>query len=204
MIDLEHLLDEIIRREGGYVNDPDDPGGPTKYGVTVGTMRRLRMDLDGDGDVDANDVKLLTVERAKAVFKYNYFEKPRIDELPLSLQATVMDMYINSGGNGIKILQRMLNTLMGQNLAVDGALGRNTLRVAGYAAEQHGELLTDAYGIERRNYYYRIADRNPKLRKYARRRNGGKGGWITRAEEFMRPRYHFSLAQHRERTRRWV
>lgn len=47
--DVKILAREIIDREGGYVNDPDDPGGATKYGVTIHTMRRLGLDLDGDG-----------------------------------------------------------------------------------------------------------------------------------------------------------
>ena len=53
MQSVEEIANEIVAREGGYVNDPDDPGGPTKHGVTLGTLRRLGLDLDGDGDVDA-------------------------------------------------------------------------------------------------------------------------------------------------------
>jgi len=50
---VRQIAEEIVAREGGYVNDPDDPGGATKYGVTIGTMRRLGLDLTGDGRVDA-------------------------------------------------------------------------------------------------------------------------------------------------------
>ncbi|MBL3566472.1 peptidoglycan-binding protein, partial [Rhodovulum sulfidophilum] len=59
------------------------------------------------------------------------------------------------------------------------------------------------YGIARRNYYYALADRRPASRKYACRRDGGKGGWILRAEEFISPRYRLSEAEHRERVARW-
>ncbi|HBS98700.1 MAG TPA: peptidoglycan-binding protein, partial [Citreicella sp.] len=54
--DVRQLAEEIVAREGGYVNDPADPGGATNHGVTVHTMRRLGLDLDCDGDVDAADV----------------------------------------------------------------------------------------------------------------------------------------------------
>jgi len=61
----------------------------------------------------------------------------------------------------------------------------------------------DAYGIARRNYYFRIADRRPASRKYARTRAGRKGGWIKRAEEFITPRFHMSPAQFQERVASW-
>jgi len=63
--------------------------------------------------------------------------------------------------------------------------------------------LVDAYGIERRNYYYRLADRRAASRKYARRKDGGKGGWITRAEEFITARFHLTRAQHDARVAAW-
>ena len=59
MHSVESIAAEIVRREGGYVNDPDDPGGATNHGVTIHTMRRLGLDLTGDGKVDVADVKAL-------------------------------------------------------------------------------------------------------------------------------------------------
>jgi lysozyme family protein len=192
----------IVAREGGYVNDPDDPGGATKYGVTIHTMRRLGLDLDRDGDVDARDVKLLTYDQAVEIFIEHYFERPRIAELPKVLHATVFDMYVNAGGNAVKILQRLLNEFQ-ENVAVDGALGPKTIAAAQRVYQRAGHYLFNAYGIARRNYYFRLADRRAKSRKYARTRVGGKGGWIKRAEEFMDPRYHLSDVQFRERVSGW-
>jgi hypothetical protein len=63
--------------------------------------------------------------------------------------------------------------------------------------------LVDAYGIARRNYYFRIADRRPASRKYARSRAGGKGGWIKRAEEFISPRFHMSQQEFDRRVAGW-
>ena len=57
MHSVESIAAEIVRREGGFVNDPDDPGGATNHGVTIHTMRRLGLDLTGDGEVDAADVQ---------------------------------------------------------------------------------------------------------------------------------------------------
>jgi lysozyme family protein len=144
----------------------------------------------------------VTAEIATDIFIEHYFERPRIGDLPEVLQPSVFDMYVNAGSNAVRILQRLLRR-MGHDIAVDGIIGPHTIRAAHVAAETAPDHLADAYGIARRSYYYRLADRRPASRKYARRRDGGKGGWITRAETFIAPRYHLSAAQHRERVAAW-
>ena len=203
MQSVTDIAREIVAREGGYVNDPDDPGGATKYGVTIHTIRRLGMDLTGDGQVDAADVKVLTRAHAVSLFVEHYFRRPKIDQLPVALQSTVFDMYVNAGSNAVKILQRLLIE-MRIDVTVDGVIGPQTMNAARQGMEAAPDHLVDAYGIARRNYYYDLAARRPASRKYARRRDGGKGGWIKRAEEFIAPRFHLTDAQHRERTAQWV
>jgi len=203
MKDVETLAREIVAREGGYVNDPDDPGGATNHGVTIHTMRRLGMDLTGDGRVSPADVKALNRDQAVEIFIEHYFARPRISSLPVALQASVFDMYVNAGANAVRILQRLLNE-MGESLRVDGVIGPKTIAAAKRAQERAPDHIADAYGIARRDYYYGLGDRRPSSRKYARRRDGGKGGWITRAEEFIAPRFHLSEAEHRARVSTWA
>ncbi|MEO0936907.1 MAG: holin-associated N-acetylmuramidase [Pseudomonadota bacterium] len=200
---VRDIAREIVHREGGYVNDPDDPGGATNYGVTIHTMRRLGLDLTGDGRVAVDDVKALTRDQAIDIFITHYFERPLIAELPRALHATVFDMYVNAGGNAVKILQRLLRQ-MGHDVAVDGALGPQSIGAAQAAWQAAPDHMVDAYGIARRNYYFRIADRRPASRKFARTRAGGKGGWIRRAEEFIAPRYHLSEAEFQKRVAGWA
>ncbi|MCT4559269.1 MAG: holin-associated N-acetylmuramidase [Pelagimonas sp.] len=199
---IRQMAEDIVAREGGYVNDPDDPGGATKYGVTIHTMRRLGLDLTGDGKVTPADVKRLTQAQAVDIFLKHYFTGPRIAELPQALHETVFDMYVNAGGNAVKILQRML-LQMGEKVSVDGAIGPQTIAAAERAHRKASDHIVDAYGIARRNYYFGIADRRPASRKYARTRSGGKGGWIRRAEEFISPRYHMTQAQFNARVASW-
>lgn len=202
MVDVQQIAREIVAREGGYVDDPDDPGGATKHGVTVHTMRRLGLDLDHDGDVDRDDVRRMTRDRAAEIFLEHYYRRPSIDLLPEVLRASVFDMYVNAGAQAVKLLQRLLRD-MGWAVTVDGVLGPQTLRAAEEAAAQAPDHIADAYAIARREYYLALADRRPASRKYARRRDGGKGGWITRAESFMAPQYHLSAEAFRERVAAW-
>jgi lysozyme family protein len=203
MHDVRRLAEEIVTREGGFVNDPNDPGGATNFGVTIHTMRRLGLDLNGDGVIDETDVRALSRAQAVDIFVNHYYHRPRIDALPPVLQPSVFDMYVNAGANAVRILQRLLVD-MGYDIAVDGAIGPQTVRAAQAAARAAPDHIADAYGIARRDYYYALGDRRPASRRYARRRDGGKGGWITRAEEFIRPRYHLSEAEHRARVAAWV
>ena len=199
---VRQIAEEIVAREGGYVNDPDDPGGATKYGVTIHTMRRLGLDLDGNGVVSAEDVKRLSRAQAVDIFVQHYFVRPGIAQLPDCIQSSVFDMYVNAGGNAVKILQRLLRD-MEYEITVDGAIGPQTAGAAAHAAQVDAGAFADAYGIARRNYYFRIADRRPASRKYARTRAGGKGGWIKRAEEFISARYHLSQREFDKRVAAW-
>ncbi|WP_299782999.1 holin-associated N-acetylmuramidase [uncultured Roseobacter sp.] len=200
---VREIATEIVAREGGFVNDPDDPGGATNYGVTIHTMRALGIDLDRDGAVTISDVRALTREHAIEIFEKHYFEKPLIALLPPVLQASVFDMYVNAGANAVKILQRLLRD-MGHKIAVDGILGPKSIAAAQAAYLDAPNHLADAYGIARRNYYFRVADRRVASRKYARTRAGGKGGWIKRAEEFISRQYHMTEQQFKQRVAGWV
>ncbi len=203
MHSVESIAAEIVRREGGFVNDPDDPGGATNHGVTIHTMRQLRLDLDGNGRIDTADVKALTPAKAAAVYVRHYYTEPKINLLPEPLQASVFDMQVNAGANAVRILQRLMASF-GLPLKDDGVIGPITARTVQRAMSKAPGHLVDAYGIARRNYYYRLGDQRPASRKFARRKDGGKGGWITRAEEFMSARYHFSDADHARRTAAWA
>ena len=122
MQNVREIAEGIIAREGGFVNDPDDPGSATNHGVTIHTLRRLGLDVNGDGAVDVGDVRALSRSQAVQIFINHYYERPGIAAMPAGLQSSLFDMYVNAGANAVKILQRLLNE-MGYGVAVDGVIG---------------------------------------------------------------------------------
>jgi lysozyme family protein len=99
---------ESIRRllvsEGGYVNHPSDPGGPTNFGITLGDYRRYVK-----AEATAADVRAMKVEEAKAIYRAKYWNAVRGDDLPAGVDYCVFDYAVNSGtGRAPKVLQRVL------------------------------------------------------------------------------------------------
>lgn len=200
---IRRVAEEIVLREGGYVNDPDDPGGATNLGITLTTLRGLGLDIDGDGRVTEADLLALTPPMATDIYLEHYWRRPRLDLLPVALQPPVFDMRVHSGDTAVRLLQQILRGL-GEVCAVDGIVGPQTAAAARRAARKAGEQrLSETYGIARRDYYYQLADRRPASRKYCLRRDGGKGGWIVRAEAFLPSALHYTAAQHQARVAAW-
>ncbi len=199
---VRQIAEEIVAREGGFVNDPDDPGGATNCGVTLGTMRALRRDTDHDGDVDVADVRGLTRTEAVEIFIRHYFTRPGIARLPPQVQPALFDMYVNAGSGAVKVLQRLLRR-QGYDCDDDGVIGPQTIAAAAAFDATTSGGLNIAYGKARRDYYYGLGDARPASRKFARRHDGGKGGWILRAEAFLPQEHWLTEAEHRARTAAW-
>jgi lysozyme family protein len=118
-------LSAVLAHEGGYVNHRADPGGPTNLGVTLATAKRLGIDVDGDGDTDIIDIKLLKPDDAAKVYKAEYWDKVRGDELPDGVDYAVFDFAVNSG---VSRAAKYLQTSLGVNS--DGRIGPLTLKAA--------------------------------------------------------------------------
>jgi len=122
MADINKLVPILLKFEGGYVNDPSDLGGATNLGITLGTAEKFHFDEDHDGDVDVNDVKLLTKEDFRIVLKVGYWDVWRADEIKnQSIANFLVDWLYNSGVDAIRIPQRLLG------LTPDGVVGKNTI-----------------------------------------------------------------------------
>lgn len=166
---VEFMIRDLIKREGGYVNDPNDSGGPTKYGITQRTLSAWR-----EVSCSVSDVKNLTEDEALAIYRAEYYLLPRIDALPVSLQKHVFDIGVNSGPRtAIRLLQRSINTF-GKNIVEDGIIGPQTLdALNGVSLIAVNDTLVSL----RIDFYNDIVNKEPGNKRFL-------NGWIDRANLF--------------------
>lgn len=136
----QECLETILHHEGGYVNHPKDPGGETNLGVT----KRVYEEFGG-----TKDMRDLTVEDVEPIYKKNYWDRIKADELPSGLDLAVFDWAVNSGtGRAAKKLQSMIGTV------ADGGIGPNTLRTLNDYIDEHGlEATIENYAEVRQDFY---------------------------------------------------
>ena len=129
MADVNVLLPFILKWEGGFVNDPADAGGATNKGVTIGTWRQVGYDKDGDGDIDVQDLKLLSNNDVRdRVLKPHYWNRWKADNIQSQKIANILvDWVWGSGKHGIVIPQRLLG------VKDDGIVGEKTLSAVNFA-----------------------------------------------------------------------
>ena len=151
--------------EGGFVNSPYDKGGATNMGVTIGTWRQQGYDKDGDGDIDVDDLRLITEEDAKNIFKKHYWNRWQASKIKdQSIANMLVDWTWCSGGYGIKIPQRMLGVKM------DGIVGPKTLAALD---AQDPKAFFARLKSEREAYLRRICIATPSNKKNLK-------GWLSR------------------------
>lgn len=163
---VEELIDRILKTEGGYVNDPDDSGGPTNYGITLKTLQSWRH----DPNLTADDVQKLTVDEAKKIYYARYVVQPGFELInSYRLQLLVVDMWIN---HGPKTTTKIIQTAL--RLTCDGIMGPKTF---GYLLNGNSETF-NAIIAERIRFYGRLVTNDPVKLKFL-------NGWLDRVADFI-------------------
>jgi lysozyme family protein len=129
---FDQAVQVILKLEGGEVNNPDDPGGLTKWGISKKSYPNV-------------DIKNLTQSTAMQIYKDDFWDKLHLDDMPEQIRLIVFDCAVNQGlSRASKILQRVLN------VQEDGVIGRDT--IAAFQLHSIGGVFSQ-YATMRMNFY---------------------------------------------------
>lgn len=164
---IAKLIADLIVREGGYVDNPADSGGPTKFGITLATLRGWR-----HKPVGAQDVQNLTVEEATDIYRTIYFTASGFDQIADPTLLTFMfDFGVNSGvEEASECLQRAIG------VDADGVMGPVSL--GALAAVKNLTALFYAVKAERLDFLLRDVGATPSQAEFAI-------GWSNRIRQFQ-------------------
>jgi len=176
---LKKALDFVLKWEGGFIDDPKDPGGATKYGISFRFLKSLApelADIDRDGDVDFDDIFSLTEDDAVRIYTDRFWNALELSRLPDGLSVVLMDTAVNMGkSRAVKILQLAL-VQMEFCIVVDGIMGPKTHAAAIMVS---CDLLLRQFFLERIWQYLNICNYNKNLRKFL-------PGWLNRVRSLNR------------------
>ena len=141
---FDEIIEVVLAHEGGFVDDPDDRGGATNWGVTQAVWEDYLED-----EFTSEDVRNFTREQAIALYKEEFWIPSQSEKLPEEIREVYFDMCVNHGQrNAVKILQTAVNA-KGGNIDVDGAIGPNTIREA-------SKLKLWEVQVERSGFYWNL------------------------------------------------
>lgn len=153
-------IEDVLLNEGGFVNDPDDPGGRTNFGISERAHPEAWVD------------DLVTKDEAIAIYRHDYLVQPGIDKLPSPLQDQVLDFAVNAGpARAVKLLQFILRCPQ------DGHIGPQTCAAL---AERDLKEVNNFYVGLRETYYRDLVRADARKGKFLK-------GWLTRARKFFLP-----------------
>ena len=141
------------------------------YGVSLMFLKGLALwegDIDGDGDIDRDDVLAVTKDTARDIFKRYFWDRPRAGEMPPLVAVCFYDFAVNAG---VPRAARMLQGLL--RVGVDGIVGRNTLTAAASCNQRE---LASFMLLERERWYRGLVAKKPKSAAFLR-------GWLNRTSD---------------------
>lgn len=144
MADFDRAMEAVVKWEGGFVNHPEDPGGATNLGITRNTLSGWR-----GRPVSVEEVRDLTYEEAKTIYRTLYWDVCRCGEMDWPAALMVFDASVN---HGVRQAARFLQRAVG--VAADGVIGPITL---GVVAALDAKTVAEAVAARRMAFYGELA-----------------------------------------------
>jgi lysozyme family protein len=176
MADFDIALAITLPLEGEqFTDDPDDPGGATKWGITLDEFSRSSQRLLGI-DPTVENLEVLTAAQAGIIYRNDYWNPIKGDSFEFQpLANIVFDFYVNGGTHATTLLQNVINTMNpSAALVVDGSIGQGTLNALASLPQSD---VYNQFKQGRIGYYQDLATRKPVLGKFLK-------GWLNRCNTF--------------------
>jgi len=176
---FNHAVGVVLKHEGGYINHRSDPGGATNYGISLRFLHARgeldgieEFDIDGDGDIDADDIKALSVQDARGIYfrywwsKYNYHLL-----LDMDIATKIFDMSVNMGSRQSHKLAQRAARADGRLLKDDGLLGPKSFKGLNGC---NPDILLGALRVQCECFYKSLINNKPEFKVF-------EAGWLVRA-----------------------
>lgn len=173
-------IPKVLAHEGGFVDNVNDPGGATNFGISLRFLQSTGDyelgDIDNDGDIDYDDISQMKIIDAKLLYFEHFWKKYGYGQIENQQVANkIFDMSVNMGARQAhRLLQRAVNCVLGQRaLTDDGLLGPKTSQGMQLALQQPFALLT-ALRAQQEGFYRLLVAKNDKFEAFLQ-------GWLNRA-----------------------
>lgn len=178
MSDFEPAVSYVLDNEKGFIDNPNDSGGATNFGISLRFLKNLSVELRKkysifDPEITVETIKNLKIDQAKTIYKGEYWDNAPFEKIMRQNHGNyIFDMAVNMGiSPAIKCVQRACWAVMSrwELLVDDGILGDNTLSMI----NQSGLFLLPPIRAERGNYYLKLVEKEPQNREFL-------NGWYNR------------------------
>ena len=169
----------LLDNEKGYSNHESDPGGPTRYGISLSFLKKSGIDINQDSYVNGKDIIHLTKSQAEKLYQTHWWDKYSYDEIPgYLIPIKIFDFSVLMGpSRAHKLFQKAINDLVSCPIEVDGIIGPITIsKIREILIEGAEMCLLNQYIKQTIDFFESIVKKDTNLNVFL-------SGWINRAQK---------------------
>lgn len=172
---FEQAMKVVMKHEGGLSDDKNDRGGVTRYGISLRFLKAEKIDVDGDGDIDRDDIIHLTRTAADKIYFKEWYMKYHYDEiLDVAILTDILDFSINVGASQChKTVRRAINAVIDDPIEVNGKFDKEVIEIINL---MDAGVLHSAINNQQKRFYRSLVEKNSELKPFL-------NGWLRRADD---------------------